>query len=589
MLRRVSIQPKLVGLIASLLFMMVALAGYSYWQAERLSRRADSVASEVLPMLNTLAEVRSMALEQELLLERTLRHLQVARFADERVERDRTRFDELGARVRESLREAKQRARRGAAAVQTVEDAVELARLQSVLVILQSDHQDFQELAVEALDMEIGARGREQTETEVALARVRERQIVRDARDLRERLDELVVNLARFTERRAERVSRRQEDLHVISFQNLAFAGLAFLLGIMVAFILTRRIVAPLRELVRAADKVRGGDLDVKVTANTEDEVGELARSFNQMVEELRQRERMKEAFGKYLDPRIVQDLMSDEGALRTGAGERRVMTVYFSDLAGFSGISESLTPTGLVKVINRYLTLATEPISAHHGVVDKFIGDAVMAFWGPPFTGEAEHPRLACLAALEAQEQLDVFRRQLPELLGFRKGLPVIDVRVGICTGDLVVGNIGSEQSRSFTVMGDTVNVASRLEGVNKQYGTSILLSESTGEAVKDEFELREIDLVTVVGKKEPTRIYELLAKKGELEPAAAQLRDRFESALASYRALDFDAAESALRECEEIDSEDGPTRVFLGRIEALRAAPPAQGWNGVYAMTTK
>src|SRR5438105_3707782 len=154
-------------------------------------------------------------------------------------------------------------------------------------------------------------------------------------------------------------------------------------------------------------------------------------------------------------------------------------MTVFFSDLVGFTAISERLTPSGLVNVMNRYLSLMSQPIRAQKGLIDKYIGDAIMAFWGPPFTDREEHARLACFAALEQLQALEELRRMLPELMGLRKGLPEIDFRIGISTGDVVVGNIGSELTRAFTVLGDTVNLGSRLEGANKQYGTKILISE--------------------------------------------------------------------------------------------------------------
>jgi adenylate cyclase len=162
--------------------------------------------------------------------------------------------------------------------------------------------------------------------------------------------------------------------------------------------------------------------------------------------------------------------------------------------------------------------------------VIDKYIGDAIMSFWGPPFTDESEHAKLACRASLEQFVKLDELQAQLPDLLGFRKGLPKINVRIGLCTGELIVGNIGSNISKSYTVMGDTVNVASRLESANKQYGTHILMSEATYELVKDEFETREIDNIIVVGKSEPVRIFELLAPSGKIEKQVLDLRDYFQ-----------------------------------------------------------
>jgi adenylate cyclase len=304
---------------------------------------------------------------------------------------------------------------------------------------------------------------------------------------------------------------------------------LAFILGITFTTVLTKRIVKPVHQIISGAKDIALGKLDVKVPVFSKDEIGMLATSFNLMAQELKTKELIKEKFGQYVDPRVVDTLLKqDESGLNNG--EKQVMTVFFSDLEGYSSITEVLTPLRLVNLINKYLTLASEPIIRYKGVIDKYIGDAIMSFWGPPFTDESEHAKLACRASLEQFVKLDELQAQLPDLLGFRKGLPKINVRIGLCTGELIVGNIGSNISKSYTVMGDTVNVASRLESANKQYGTHILMSEATYELVKDEFETREIDNIIVVGKSEPVRIFELLAPSGKIEKQVLDLRDYFQ-----------------------------------------------------------
>ena len=197
-------------------------------------------------------------------------------------------------------------------------------------------------------------------------------------------------------------------------------------------------------------------------------------------------------------------------------------MTIFFCDMKDFTAFSEGMTPAALVTVLNRYMTVMSEPVRRHNGIIDKYIGDEIMAFWGPPFTGAEEHARLACLAALDQLAGLAAFRAELPELTGLRRGVPEIDIRIGIATGDAVVGSIGSEQTRNYTVIGDTVNLASRLVGVNKTYGTRALVSEATSRFAADVVETREIDSVLVVGKTEPHRIFELLGRKGEVAASA-------------------------------------------------------------------
>src|SRR6202011_5929881 len=210
----------------------------------------------------------------------------------------------------------------------------------------------------------------------------------------------------------------------------------------------------------------------------------------------------------------------------------------------GFTSFSEGMTPAGLVNVLNRYMTLMSEPIRHNNGIIDKYIGDGIMAYWGPPFTSAEEQGRLACLAALDQLGGAAAFRAELPELTGIKRGFPEIDIRIGIATGDVVVGSIGSEQTRNYTVIGDTVNLASRLEGANKTYGTRVLISEAANHLAGDTVETREIDSVLVVGKTEPQRIFELLGRKGEVASEHLALRDASVEALDAYRRGAWDEA---------------------------------------------
>jgi adenylate cyclase len=264
-------------------------------------------------------------------------------------------------------------------------------------------------------------------------------------------------------------------------------------------------------------------------------------------------------------------------------------MTVYFSDLQGFSTISESLTPAALVKLINSYLALASDPIVRNQGVIDKYIGDAIMAFWGPPFSEGTDHARRACIAALAQHEQLAELRRMLPDLLGLRKNIPDVRARIGLCTGELIVGSIGSNYSKSFTVMGDTVNIASRLEGANKTFGTWILMDEQTMKLVKDDMETREIDQIVPLGKGEPVRVFELLGARGEVPLETLQLREQFEAGLSAYRRLNWDLADQYLAAALEISPSDGPGRLFRERVRRFRKEPPPAGWDGIWRLTEK
>ena len=251
----------------------------------------------------------------------------------------------------------------------------------------------------------------------------------------------------------------------------------------------------PVRRLLEGTRAVEAGNLDGTLVATSQDEIGQLTAAFNRMVEQLRLKERLRETFGRYIDPRVVEGLI--ERPALASDGQRRVMTVLFCDIKGFTSASEEMTPQGLVKVMNRYFSAMSAPIRNHGGIIDKYIGDAIMAYWGPPFTDDADQARLASLAALEMLERVASLRAEFPELLGVRT-LPIsFDIRIGIATGEALVGSVGSEQMMSYTVMGDTVNLASRLEGANKAYGGRILVSEATVTGAGAAIEAREIDRV--------------------------------------------------------------------------------------------
>ena len=246
------------------------------------------------------------------------------------------------------------------------------------------------------------------------------------------------------------------------------------------------------------------------------------------------------------------------------------MMTLFFSDIAGFSSISELLTPAGLVNLINEYLTLASVPIKEHRGVINQFIGDAVSAFWGEPFVDQAEHAILACYAALEQFDQLVKLRRALPDLLGIRKGIPEINVRVGLASGEVVTGNIGSENAKSYTVMGAAVQLAEKLEEANKTYKTRILMTAKTRELAGDVIETREIDTLVLSTTSAPEPIYELLGIAGSTDEQLLQLRDRFQVALSAYREQRWSEAEAKFRACLEFAPKDGPSCYYLRQIEA-------------------
>lgn len=295
-----------------------------------------------------------------------------------------------------------------------------------------------------------------------------------------------------------------------------------------------------------------------------------------------KEKREVRNAFSRYLSPQVVAEVLDKPEMLALG-GSRRTLTAFFSDLQGFTSISEALSPEELVNLLNRYLSMMTGAILARDGTLDKFEGDAIMAFWGAPLPQD-DHPLRACLAALDQQALLEKFKKDSAS-----ENLPELKVRMGINTGPMVVGNMGAQERFDYTIMGDSVNLASRLEGANKAFGTCIMISESTYNEVKDHVEVRELDLLRVKGKKEPIRVFELWAPAGQLDDEKKEVRQAFEEGLSLYRSGNFAQAKQFFKQVLVIDPDDGPAKTFLERIFIFEKDPPPSDWDGVFTMDTK
>lgn len=305
-----------------------------------------------------------------------------------------------------------------------------------------------------------------------------------------------------------------------------------------------------------------------------------VTTGYNYLAE-ARQRHFITSAFGQYLSPEVVDSLVADPDHLKLG-GEVREITAFFSYIQGFSTISETLTPQALVTLLNEYLSEMCDIIGRHHGTVDKFEGDAIMAFWGAPLATDM-HASQALAAAIEMQRRLAELRERWRA-----EGKPLLYVRMGINSGPMLVGNMGSRTRMNYTIMGDAVNLASRLEGANKFYGTYLMISEHTRALAGDAFATRELDSIRVMGRHEPVRVYELLGYRqllAEQQLAAALL---FEQALAIYRNGDFARAEEAFRAVIELAGRDSPSEVFLNRLQAMGDRAEG-GWDGVFNADSK
>jgi class 3 adenylate cyclase len=402
--------------------------------------------------------------------------------------------------------------------------------------------------------------------------------------ELNRKLDGVRADMLALLRKDANMTVQKQHQVMLIS---VVLTALAAILGLVFAGLVSAGVTRPVRRLLEGARAVEAGDLEGTLVATSRDEIGHLTTAFNQMVEQLRLKERLRETFGKYVDPRVVEGLI--QGPALAAEGQRRVMTVLFCDVKGFTSTSEGMTPQGLVKVMNRYFSTMSAPIRHHQGVIDKYIGDAIMAYWGPPFAADAEQTRLASLAALEMLQLVPQLRAELPELLGVRTLPNTFDIRIGIATGEVLVGSIGSELMMSYTVMGDTVNLASRLEGANKEYGGRILVSETTIAGASAAVEAREIDRLVTLGQTRAQAVFEIMGAKGELTAAQIELRARFAEGLAAYRARRWEEARRAFEAALLAIPDDGPSMTFIKRVDRLVAAPPGEGWDGSWHLERK
>jgi adenylate cyclase len=287
-------------------------------------------------------------------------------------------------------------------------------------------------------------------------------------------------------------------------------------------------------------------------------------------------------AFKHYLAPSIVESLLSDPSQLSLGGTEYEV-TVLFTDLAGFTSISEKMSPDELQKLLKEYFQEMMDILTEENATLDKFIGDAIMVYFGCPVT-DKNHPIQACRGAIKMQNRL----QELNEKWSASK-IPEIKMRVGINTGIVVAGNMGTEKIFNYTILGDSVNLSSRLEGVNKEYGTRTIISQFTRELTDDLFALRELDLIRVKGKTEPIAIFELADYSEALTDEEHKVFNLYEQGLSFYRNAQWDAAIEAFNKVLDINMNDGPGNTLLKRCYQYKKDPPPADWAGVHIMKTK
>ncbi|MGB3036997.1 MAG: adenylate/guanylate cyclase domain-containing protein [Methyloceanibacter sp.] len=574
---RLSIRRKIMGIAVVLIVLMTITAILSMVWVIEVGYRLQELTNSYIPAYGHLARTNIRSLERALALRRMVIERILSPSSGDKLAAIRNVIDAKGAEVEREAQAARALINGLIEKGATFGDATALARLESRIDSAMADTRRELNAEIERLFATLDTGDAKATAD--SLQRV---DALRD--DLNQKLDSIRADMLAIVNADTAITVHKQRQAMIIA---AILTSLAAALGLLFAALVSSGMARPVRRLLEGAHAVEAGRLDETLTVTSQDEIGHLTVAFNRMVEQLRHKERMRETFGKYVDPRIVEGLI-DRPMLAVD-GQRRVMTVLFCDVKGFTGASEGMTPQGLVKVMNRYFSVMSAPIRDQGGVIDKYIGDAIMAYWGPPFTENADQARLASLAALDMLERVAPLRAEFPELLGVRS-LPIsFDIRIGIATGEALVGSIGSELMMSYTVMGDTVNLASRLEGANKVYGGRVLVSAATVAGADEAIETREIDRVVLLGQTQQQAIFEIMGRKGKLTPVQVELRTHYSEGLAAYRGRHWDEARRAFAAALESVPNDGPSMTFIKRIDGLATNPPGDGWDGSWHLEQK
>ncbi len=447
---RKSIKQKIIGIAAGLIVLAVITSILSMVLAGKVGHLLDELTNKYIPAYGHLARVNVRSLERSLALRRMMGARMMQTTPDPAAYAEQLkRFQDLDAAVEQEAAAARKLINAIIDDTSTPSDNAALGRLDDRIETTMSDLRrrlnDESNRVLEQVDAHnFPEAARMMTNVDA----------LRD--EFNDRIDSIRADMLHQVEASAATVIGEQHQAIVIS---AVVTAIASVLGFVFAMLVGSGITKPVMRLLEGTREVEAGRLDGAINITTGDEIGELSAAFNRMIERLRQNQRIRETFGRYIDPRVAEGLL-DQPALAAADGQRRIMTVMFCDMKGFTSLSEGVTPQGLVKIMNLYLSTMSEPIHAHHGIIDKYIGDAIMAYWGPPFIEEAEQAHVACLAAVDMMGRVAGLRRELPELLGVRAIPSDCDIRIGVATGEALVGSIGSEFMMSYTVMGDTVNL---------------------------------------------------------------------------------------------------------------------------------
>ena len=569
-----SLGAKFVGLTAGLILLLSLTAFISLRNSAEMVRQMGSVVEFAIPAYGALARSHIRSLEQAVALRRSLLLAQDPGVADDAIAEHVQAFRKAQAEFDREIADAERllEGQRDSTSSATV--AAGLQRLAEALTELRPLIENY-ETETAACLAAISAR---------ALPEARRRLVTIDG--LRQQLGERLETMRAGMFATLKVISKEAQDTEARArVATIAVFVLSSILGLATAAIGAMRVIRSIKSLVLGAEAVEGGNLDTRIQIASRDEIGRLAASFNRMTEGLRMRDRIRETFGRYVDRRIADQLIGAHDLLAE-RGERRDVAVMFCDLAGFAALSERVEAEQLVRFLNAYFSILAREIAATEGIIDKYIGDAVMAYWCPPFVPQDAVPLRSADAAL-------LCLRQVPAMAAFSEAIfgggtayhPRI--RIGIASGQSITGSIGANERRNYTVIGDTVNLAARIEAATRVYRTTNLVCGRTAATIRTSFQLREIDTVLLPGFDAPQTIFEILGRAGQVAAEQQELRASYELALDAYRRGDWPDARQRFSDCLSMAPEDGPARTMLQRIETLAATPAtADSWSSVWRL---
>ncbi|MEI7428931.1 MAG: adenylate/guanylate cyclase domain-containing protein [Betaproteobacteria bacterium] len=576
---RKSIALKIFSIALIIIALMAIVTGVSATYLDRVADETVELSKYYVPIGQKVSWAARHTSAELLAFERLL-NLRQSGASDAKQAVQANIMREREAAVAQDIFEAIALVKSGIADTKVDVDKITFTILERELPQIQSAHAEMSQTIARYLKTQAIESGNQAVRSRGLLTEVVARQrahVSEEIADVSKLIDELVADSAKQALELEQRAAR----------YTWAVTMIAALVGLGLAAYITRILVRPVRILVRGTQAVSAGDLNVQISITSSDEIADLTSSFNTMIEGLKQKEAIRSTFGKYVDPRIVKHLL-DENAMAREA-ERRHMTIFFSDLEGYTKLCEQLTPALAVRFLNRYFNLMSGPIQEAHGIIDKYIGDSIMALWGPPFTDVQGHALLACRTALAQQAKMIEFQHEVPALIEMPNSAPSINMRIGIATGDITFGNVGSDAMKGFTAIGDSVNLASRLESANKIYGTSILIAESTWEEAGTAIEGRPLDMIRVVGKNEPVRIFELTGLAGTTSVADLEFFSVYAEALDRFRAGTVGLARQMFEECHRLRPDDRAAMLFLERIDTIERVGLPDSWDGVWTLTSK